>query len=97
MQVAAFLRGVKASIEGGGGGGGRGGGVGGGDWSYECPPQRPVNSHAHCFLSLPSTYYTDNPTTNGGTQNVSSVGIRTRCMHAFARLASDSHARSVLH
>ncbi len=27
------------------------------------------------------------PTTNGGVQNISSVGIHTRCMHFFARLA----------
>ena len=27
------------------------------------------------------------PTTNGGLQNGSSVGMRTRCMHVFARSA----------
>ena len=36
------------------------------------------------------------PTTNGGMQNWSSVGIRTRCTHVFARLGADSYAQSVL-
>ena len=36
------------------------------------------------------------PTTNGGMLNGSSVGIRTRCVHVFARFGADLHAQSVL-
>ena len=38
----------------------------------------------------------DHPTSNGGMQNGSSVGICAHCMHVFARLAPDLHAQSVL-
>ena len=36
------------------------------------------------------------PTSNGGTQNGSSVGIRTRCMHVFCTFGVDLYAQSVL-
>ena len=39
---------------------------------------------------------TSHPTTNGGVQNESSVGIRTHCTHVFARLDVDLYAQSVL-
>ncbi len=38
----------------------------------------------------------EDPTTNGGMQNGSSVGICTRCVHVFARLGADVYAQSVL-
>ena len=47
-----------------------------------------------CYIYIPIYVY---PTTNGGTQNGSSVGIYTRCMHVFACFGSDLHAQSVLH
>ncbi len=37
-----------------------------------------------------------NPTTNGGMQNGSSVGIYTHCMHVFAYLVPIGSAESVL-
>ena len=37
-----------------------------------------------------------NPTSNGGVQNGSSVGTRTRCVHVFARLSADSYTQSAI-
>ena len=53
-------------------------------------------AHPNTFLLLQSNLDRWFPTTNGGRQNGSSVGTRTRRMHVFARLAPDLHARSVL-
>ncbi len=46
-----------------------------------------------CLCSLPCFAI---PTTNGGMQNGSSVGIRTRRVHVFARVGADLYAQSVL-
>ncbi len=44
-----------------------------------------------------TTMWAAYPTTNGGVQNGSSVGIGTRCMHVFLHvLGADLHAQSVL-
>ena len=47
----------------------------------------------HSLLNLLNKVY---PTTNGGMQNESSVGICTCCIHAFALLGTDLYAQSVL-
>ena len=50
-----------------------------------------------CSVPGTSTLMYRDPTTNGGMQNGSSVGICTRCIHVFARLVPiNSHAQSVL-
>ncbi len=38
----------------------------------------------------------ENPTTNGGMQNGSSVGIHTHCIHVFCTFGADFFAQSVL-
>ena len=42
------------------------------------------------------TLWCNNPTTNGGMQNGSPVGICTRRIRVFARFGADLHARSAL-
>ncbi len=46
---------------------------------------------APCRFNFPTI-----PTTNGGMQNGSSVGIHTQCIHVFARLTPNLSARPVL-
>ena len=49
-----------------------------------------------CLLSPPPSP-SSSPTSNGGMQNGSSVGICTRCTNVFfARLGADLHAQSVI-
>ena len=50
----------------------------------------------HCHVPLQWTAGCTHPTTNGGTQDESSGGIYTHCIHIFARLGVDLHAQSVL-
>ena len=59
-------------------------------------PNRTANQTPHIDYHVGSTVELPYPTTNGGTQNGCSVGICTRCMHVFARLAPIYYAQSVL-
>ena len=45
---------------------------------------------------MPLLHWYYNPTTNGGMQNGSSVGIRTHFIHVFARFGTNLHAQPVL-
>ena len=73
----------------GGGGEERGGGGGGGVWSEMKRRWKGRGGGKVCA----QTYC---PTTNGGMQNGSSVGMRAHCIHFFACLGTDLYGQSAL-
>ncbi len=81
----------NGSFFGGEGGGGRSGMCVCGSWESR------LSKHP-CVTFVPHGQKEKivHPTSNGGMQNGSSVGICTRCVHIFARFDADLHAQSVI-
>ncbi len=55
-----------------------------------------AQDHLHAWTAADMHAYFPYPTTNGGMQTGSSVGISTRCIHVLAPLGADLHAQSVI-